>query len=326
MAGKKVQDKSQAVPERGKPQKADEFADTVTAPFSQWWDYIKPNFKRCYLQLLKINIVDILLVIALLVIGLVVVYGAEFSATALTQNGAAFVVVAIVAYLLFYAIYFWLRETVKSTQIVFMHSESSKQPFGIWSALKSVAWKMARYFIINILLMALIALPAVVLFCLPAAISLYAGLEKNLSILAAVLFWIIAGAYVLLAYPLYIFLTQFWKYGFLAQGLGVRDALKESVRLVRKKPLEIAIVDLGGLALSAPVLAPMLVSYLVVYVLSLLGAIAGSMLSPILGMAILLIGFLAIYLFVVAFWTLAECAWLPVHYSLWKGMKEKQAS
>jgi hypothetical protein len=85
-------------------------------------------------------------------------------------------------------------------------------------------------------------------------------------------------------------------------------------------------VDVCGLMLASPALAPLIVVYFLVYILSLLGFVGASLISPLLGLGVFVIGLLTIYFFVVVFWTLAECIWLPVHYLFWKRISGKDKS
>lgn len=119
---------------------------------------------------------------------------------------------------------------------------------------------------------------------------------------------------------IYAFFLQFWSYGFLIQGLGVRQSLINSYKLVRSRPLDVLIFDFVFMVLIWVVSVPMSIFFVIAYVLLIFLSIM-TLLVPFIGIVISLLVLLLFAMIFIIFMTLAQMVSLPVMYLFWKRIK-----
>jgi hypothetical protein len=184
--------------------------------------------------------------------------------------------------------------------------------------------KVFRYVLLDILIRILISLPALAIIAIPVLSSISLAKASPASFLVmfyGLMFaYMLAFFYVMAALLLYSFFTQFWVYGFLLDGLGVMDSLKQSFRMVRARPLDILISDLVMMVLSWIASVPMMAFYMMAYV-ALIFLEVLFILMPLAGLGLLLIGGLACVLASIFFTVLVEMLQVPMLYLLWKEFK-----
>lgn len=337
MAAKKPASKARtepAKPAKEKPKEEakapkDDFTDSITSPFKQWWAYIKANFKKCYLTLLTIALIALIAETALDLVSslafnmmLPMFPPLDFSDLSVITLFAG----GILALLLFGLFAKWLVYSISMTSIVFINSEFTKQPFGIWSAANAIRGKIFRFLVITYGIMLVIALPlilVVVLLLLTTSAMDTMPVAGAAAFMFLLLLTMAAVVYYFVALFIFSFITQFWGYGFILEGLGVVDSLKRSVALVRKRFFECLIFDiaLGVITLIAAIPA-MMVSFGVYFVVLFATVFLVLLPLPFYLVATSLLS-LVVMAIVLVFATIASCISQPTQYLFWKKISGK---
>lgn len=338
MAGKKSAAKSRAAApakeakvEKPKEKKGDEFIDRIISPLGQWWGYIKSNIVRCYVALLSIGLFEVAAVVGLFILAIVAVLVFVFVSQFVVlpdMDPAALMgiitIVSIILYIAFWLFYLWLRETIQCTATVFIDSQFSGKPFGIIAAIGAIKGKVFRFLITDILLKVALVLPVIAVIVLLVTLVIPGGdfpsAPPATKIIVLVVF-ALAIVYLVLAFILYLFFLQFWRYGFLVGGMGVIDSLKQSISLVKRRPLETFMFDIIVILATSLLRIPLVFVYFGAY-FGLFFVIIFMMISPLLGFAVELLGILLIGIVALLITSLAQCFWLPTHYLFWKRIRE----
>lgn len=273
------------------------FGDYIVQPLKAWMDYARGNFKRYYLGLLKIALADfavgivLLLLFGLLALGISIAVGGIGVLVAGVSAGWIGLVAAVIIGLGVLMFIGWVQQTIRLTAIAFTDAEFNGKPFGILETFGQTVWKVLRYLLVNLGVGLVLAIPVIILvgvyFLGAGAVgggSMGAGLGFAMGFLPLVIV-IMVLAYAFVAGIIYCFLTQFWAYGFLLEGFGVVEALKKSVAIVKKRPLETFAFDLVlviGSALFATPLAIYIFFYEIVgTIIRFLASLLGNLLATI---------------------------------------------
>ncbi|NYZ74168.1 hypothetical protein H0O00_03425 [Candidatus Micrarchaeota archaeon] len=331
----------EAKTEKPKEKKGDDFGNAITSPFGQWWDYIKANFVKCYLMLLAIGLLALVAATALELIsslGGTIALPLLESTNLSDLSSIALLAGIILVFLLFSVFTIWLSKSISMTSVAFINSEFARQPFGIWAAANAIRGKVFRFLVVNFCIEFVIALPLIIVVVLLLGVSLYmstmtvgaslytGAMTPVVGMLALIVLMLVTIAvvlYYLAALVIYSFITQFWQYGFIVQGLGVVDALKQSFALVRKRPLECLIFDIALIIISLIAMIPAItVSFGVYFAMIFLNILVMLLPFPFNVLAMSLVS-LVISVIILVFTTIAECVWLPTHYLFWKGISGK---
>jgi len=321
--------------------------DFVLEPFKQWYDFARPNWKGYWFGLLKIAFTSFFVNVALFILLLLVLAGIVFAAGGFGEILRLNVVPLIAIVLLLFVILVvgvfligWITASISSTAVIYTNARFLGGEFSIWGSFMKIKGRVLRYMLIEYGLYLIVMLPFLLIFGLiigVIAISLFgfSGLVSSsptstLPLLGAALFSyfllyifvMIFFLFVSLFNLIFRFFAQFWGYGFLLEDLGVIDALKKSVRIVRNKPLETLVFCIIWFVAVAVASLPLsffsffinigfrLFPYFYMSSLGLLG-------NVLLYAAIFLVAaFVSIFLS-----TLAKVVSIPIHYLFWKKVK-----
>jgi|GEM_PF-4515216 len=319
--------------------KEESFFDYVLAPFKEWYGYIKDNAVRYYVQLLKIYLLrgfvwlGIMLFFGLVAIGILAAVGGMgiFSDTGLVVKTLTMLPVIISLGLLFIIALIvagWASTSVSLTAVIYTDSEFKKEKFSIMEAFNRIKGKVFRYLVAYFVIWCAIMLPVIIIILIAIggfAALLSQGSETGVAILgmliAMPLAMILMTGYVVIAQLLLGLFAQFWTYGFLLAGMGVRDALGRSVDMVLKKPGRVIVfgimVYIGSMAFGAPLMIYNMFFQVIVRVLPYMALEY----SP--WMLWLVIVAVPVHiLIVIVLSAIVQCFSLPSHYLFWKKVRK----
>ncbi|MEM5814739.1 MAG: hypothetical protein QXD77_02890 [Candidatus Aenigmatarchaeota archaeon] len=321
-------------------------SDFVLEPFRGWYEYIKLNAREYYVGLLKINLsvfavallaYAVLFAVAVgllaVMVGMNVIADPAGAVVKLLGN-LALLAVAVVACIIMVTIAEWLCKSVSLTAVLYTDSQFEKKPFGIVEAFHKIKWPVLRFVILDWAISALIFAPAFAILAvvyggaIAGIIAAAAGGGAGAASLGifALLFAMMLGfalvmGYILIVSFIYGFLVQFWTYGFLLAGLGVIDALKRSVGIIRKDFWRIAafyiFLSIAVLVASIPLT---IYGFFADIVIRIITIIAGAD-SGLVFWAAYLIALLINVMITMVISTAVQAFRLPVHYLFWKKVK-----
>ena len=311
--------------------------DFAMEPFSKWLDFIKKNWKGYYLGLVKIAFFDLAVSAAfLMIMGLVLAAIAivGFGLNAL-MNGAAMAAISANAVLLVAAVVIaavivlvlgWITTTIRLSTIVFTDASLNGKKFSLRETCWAIKGKVLRYLVLSMAIGLVVAIPVLVvggIYIMGAgAAGLAGGGAAGLAAAGGFLVFAIVSIYIVVAAILYAFLTQFWQYGFLVGGLGVRDSLKKAVGIVRMRLAEVLVFDviwlIGGVVFAIPLIAFRLVEQIIGMVVNVVVGLIG---NDILILATALIIMVISTIFQTLLGTVVEAFSLPTQYLFWKKVK-----
>ena len=297
------------------------FFDKVAEPFKEWSGYVGKNHIGYYLGLLKILIVAA-------VAGFIIftVFAVISGILASTEPGAG-ILVGIVLMAVGLLAGEWIQRALKLTAIIYTDAEFSKKRFAMLDAFSKIKWPVLRYLLLEIIILLILSIPAIILFGMATMNFIEAmgstlvtdgqiPLEDLTSTLASVMPLYFAGlAYEIAIIIGFAFLAQFWAYGFLIQGKGVVDSLKDGIGIVKNNAALVVVFDMvwiiGILVFAIPLIAYNIFFNQIAYGILLLAGLGG---GGIVAIGVLVFNFLI----TVALSTLVTWFALPTQYLFWK--------
>lgn len=289
-----------------------------------WWDFVKKNYKVYYVQLLKVLLTQVAAAIGMLIIICLIGVTAYFGVTALNLTqywmwllgiGAIAAIIAIVAMN-------WIQRSILFTEVTITDAMLGGRQLGIAKSFSDIKWRTLRYVITDIVVRIVVFLPALILLALP--FLSFVVLPKDAAMSAFIMLFMVAfmaaWLYYIVALIAYAFLLQFWPYGFLIEGLSVKDSLKKSYRIARSRPFDVLVFDIVLLALSWTATIPMMVFYMLAYFAIIFLQIILIFL-PLAGIAAILACIVIMAIVSVFFSALIEMVRVPLHYLFWKKLK-----
>ncbi|MBD3210442.1 hypothetical protein GF318_03605 [Candidatus Micrarchaeota archaeon] len=318
--------------------------DFVLAPFRKWFAFIKTNHVRYYLQLLKINLAAAVMYFIPMTVFLVLLAGSiialagtnsllDFSGMEALLANSAILLAVLAGGLALFIIAEWLSKSVKLSAVVFTDSEFSKQKFSIWGTFQKIRGKVFWYLIADMLIRILLFLPGFLVLVLVlggGGLLLFPGGQGSGAAILALVLGLLTGYLLLIVYMfivnlLYSFLAQFWTYGFLLEGKGVIDSLKESLGIVKRRFLETAAFYILLAILSVVFAAPLLLfNFLANFSIRIINLLIQT--GQLWAIIVLVIAVLVQVVVAVVLSTLVEWFRLPAHYLYWKRAKQKDIS
>ena len=244
--------------ETKKPSRTEDFADYITEPLKRWYSYIKDNALSYYCQLLKISLLSTFVSLALLLLfglvfgGIVMAVGGVGVLSGVLDSLGTAVAFVIFGLFLVAALFItvWIRSSISLTAIVFTDTVFRKRGFSIIEAFNAIKGRVFRFLVLRWAILFILMLPLLLLFGFIAYQWTTAeGSQDPGAVIAALvlqlLFAITIGVlYYILVAILYTFLLQFWTYGFLVGGLSVVEAFKQSIRIIKRRFLEVLAFDI----------------------------------------------------------------------------------
>jgi hypothetical protein len=312
--------------ESARKSSGDDFFSFIEIPLKAWWPFIRSDLKGYYLSLLKLNLLRILFLVLAVAAGALALYG-EFALLGDYLSAAGFwasFAVTLLVVLLLMIICSWLDRTFDSAAIALTARRVEGQGFSMRGSLWQLKGPSFRFALLDIAFRLILALPGVILLgaAVAAALSSPSGvpfpLFLPLLLAAYLLFWI----YMVVAGIAYIFVLQFWMFGFVMEGRGVMESFHRSVALVRSRLLETMAFDfvvmLLFIASSLPLFALWGMAYLGLILSQFLILAAPSWGLPLFLACLLLFMALAVLLK-----TFSEAVWRPAHYLFWRKIAGK---
>ncbi|MDD5172048.1 MAG: hypothetical protein PHF60_03355 [Candidatus ainarchaeum sp.] len=288
--------------------------------FNSWLAYIKRNAVRYYTGLLKIGLATLLaswiLLIVMLLIGFALLFsvGAALGVGGMLENASTNVTalaMIIIGGLIGFVILKWVERTIQMTALIYTDAEFSGRKFDLIKSALRIYWPVFRLTLADMGLFILFLVPAVLL----AAFGMANASDVSGGIAILLIF-----LYVIVMAIAYTFLTQFWSYGVVLEGRGVRDSLKQSLRIVKRSIMDVLVFDaiwvVGILVFAIPVIIYSFISGLVDGMLQVMmenGDLA------IIGVYLLFAIVNAIISVVLT--TIMEAFATPTHYLFWKSVK-----
>lgn len=320
--------------------KKESFLDYVTAPFKEWYSYIKDNAVQYYIQLLKIYFLGtfaslaLMLLFALVAAGILVAAGgmAVFTDVETAVDTILLPPVLIALGLLFIIaviVTSWVDNAISLTAVIYTDTEFGKGKFSIMEAFNRIKGKVFRYLVVHFGIWFLIMLPFIILalFIMGGVAALLSQDSESLrtamiGMLIAMPFgMILFMGYLVLVQLMYSLFAQFWTYGFLLGNLSVMDALGRSVDMVVKKFARVIVFGIllyiGAAAFGAPLMIYNMLFQFVVRVLPYTGLESG------LWMLWLFVLIIPIHIIIAGVLTTIVRAFsLPSHYLFWKKVRK----
>lgn len=319
-------------PETPDQKPKDDISSTVGGPLSAWYEYIKLNAAHCYVGLLRIAIASwlatvvfcIVTVAAMAALLAAAIGGGALALLASGQLGtllaaltAPVLALLIIIPIVLMILLSWVQTVIGLTRLTFAEAELTGKQFSI----RQSAWELKRvalrFLLLDSAMRLVLSLPAIALISLAVACIFVAG--PLVGWIAVLLATLLAGAYCFAAFAVYGFVTQFWAYGFVLGGMGVRESLAKGLSLVRNRLIEAFAMGLvlwvGAMVLALPLAVFGIASGLVELVLRLAAGIPG------VGTAIL--GIYIIYRIIdvlvsMALGVIPMVLGVPAHYLFWK--------
>lgn len=317
--------------------------DFVIEPFSKWFDFIKKNWKGYYWGLFRITLVQVVATIGLLALFAIIacvlaiaLYGINaVTSGAVFQNIAAnaiMLAIACIGAIIAFVFMVWVSACIGLTRCIFTDAAANGRAFSLREAAWRIKWPALRYLIVNFAVSLALIVPVLVLFVLyiagtgAAGATLNGGSATALAVGVGLLVAFIAIVYMVLAFLAYHILLQFWQYGFLLDNLGVVEALRRSVSIVKGRLAQVLAFDIiWAVAIIAIGIVLWIVEVVIAIPVSIATAIVEAMIT-LFGLALVsMLISAAVQIFMglvrLAIGTLAEMFSVPTHYLFWKKVK-----
>jgi hypothetical protein len=306
-----------------KPEETDDFAEIISQPVSGAWDFLQTGYPSVYLSLLKLNLARN----SLYFISIVALFGISFGIVLAFPGYATGSPLIFWGAMLFimlagFALILWMVQTFESAAYILIAQKFAKKPYSMIGALKSASGPTLKYSFLDLLLRLLVLVPGLLLFLLPFGLQMATGMSAILAP-GLVFAYIAFLVYYFFANMAYEFLVQFWRYGFLMEGLGVVASLKRALALIRSRPIETFVFDLVYLVVSLIFSIPSFVFGVVAYFVLMFVQLVSLMALGMLGYAVYIAVALLLSIVGIVFSSMMEAACRPLHYLFWKGIVEK---
>jgi len=301
----------------------DDFAEIITRPVVGAWDFLKTGCLPAYLSLLKLNLVrNVLYFLSLAVLfgillGIVLALAGYAAASPLVFWSAMLILM-----LAGFVLILWMVQTFESAAYLLIAQKIAAKPYSMMSALGSARGPTLRYAFLDLGLRLLVMIPGLLLLLLPFGVQMGTGSSAFLAPGLALAYFTFL-IYYFFANLIYEFLVQFWRYGFLFEGLGVVASLKRSYSLIRSRPIETFVFNLvyvvAFIAFSIPSFVFGIVAYFVLLIVQLASLMALGMWGYVVYFAVALLLAIA----GIVFSSIMETACRPLHYLFWKGVTDR---
>ncbi len=306
--------------------------DFITQPLNTWIEYMKENAVKYYKNLLKINLASI----AAFVVP-IIVFGAMAALLFFLLGGTKIpnmLAMVVSGFVLLVGIILagWASDSIEMTRILYTDAEFSGKPFNMVETAKMISGKVLRYLIADVLIWTLLMIPAAIIFFLFLGgwVGLSAlGTKTGSSGFLLALLGFLAGymlifVYLVAATFLHNFLLQFWKYGFLLENLGIRESLKKSISIIKRRPLEVFVFNLVSGIIAGGVLSIPLIIYGVLAQIGFNIIQLSLLLGPI-GWVIIIVAIIIHLIINTILGTIPEAFAVPTHYLVWKMAKDSKS-
>jgi hypothetical protein len=300
-------------------EKKDAFEDSIRIPLENWWNFACANFKEFYFRLLKLNLIRVILQFAamgallLLLVGIIL-----WTPWVGLENGLLIMLLSVgVLGILGFLAVLWLIQSFENTAYLLTRAQIKRDPFSLPGGLNAVKGKTLRFVLVDVSLRTIILLPAVLILAVPFVVIF------NASAAAFAFFPLFMFAYVFYLLYFYVtgviyqFLTQFWRYGFLIEGLGIIAALRKSVSLLRAHFFEVLVYDAILVVLYFTASIPLMIFTGITY-FGLMFLQIAALAVPLVGIILYAVAFLFAALIATFLSTITEVVWRPAHYEFWK--------
>ncbi|MBN1170057.1 hypothetical protein JXA56_03455 [Candidatus Micrarchaeota archaeon] len=298
------------------------FFDKIVKPFIEWSNYVSKNHIRYYVGLLKILLFSA-------VAGLIIAAIINLISSAAGGIEEIGIIAGSVILLLGMAIIYWIQKAISLTTVLYTDAEFSKRKFSIMEAFGKIKWPVLRYIILECVILLVLLIPAIIMFSVGIMNLLNLMVQTNggiddiegmvQTITGTVALYLAGIAYAFVIVIGYNYLVQFWIYGFLLQGKGVVNSLKESVGIVRNNIFLVFAFDLVWLAIAMIFAIPFII-YNYVFGLAISAAVFAAFFAyGSLGMIIaaaISMGTSLIFTTIISWFT------VPTHYLFWKKRTE----
>jgi hypothetical protein len=301
----------------GKP---DAFEDAIRIPLERWWAFACAGIVQFYLRLLKLNLVRVVSQYAAIALLAALIAAAAYAiiATPVDISLPAALIGVGTAGILSCLLVLWLIQSFENAAYLLTSSQISRSPFSIRDGLDRVKGKSLRFMLLDMSLRTLMLIPAVLVLLSPLLAAIVGGTGPTPALLP--LFFLTYMFYVAYYYAtgiLYQFLTQFWRYGFLFEGLGIVASLRKSVSLLRSHFAEVLVYDLILVVLYFVATIPLMLFTAIAY-FGMIFIQFAAMAMPLAGIAAYAVAFFIVALGATFLSTIAEAVWRPAHYEFWK--------
>jgi len=323
------------------PKETGSLSDGVLKPFNGMIDFLGKKIVSYYLTLLKIEVLNLAVAFALglvfaiffvLLLGLLggfTLLGIVSGLSTLTASIPLLIITVILIVIAVFVIS-WVQNSIQLTSILYTDSEmSGKGGFRIIENAKAISGKIFKYVIVHLALVMVLCIPAIVIMVVGfggSAMSMGAGSGSSalLGLGGLLISYMLLFVYALIAMVVYLYFTQFWVFEMLLADRGVTDALKRSIMIACKKPVETILFDLLFIVGSAVVMVPLFIVSFIVGAILTVGQFALSALGgPFIGMIVVLVFYVLRVILNVFIFTTSEVYSIPTRYLFWKGIKDK---
>lgn len=287
--------------------------DLTTSTIKPVFDFEKKNLQGMFFKFLRVGVLYYLLLFAVFLFAGILTYLAfsVFSVplSSLTlfvnyfqSNQMAFY--ALMLWLLFIGLLAkWLMSSISLTALLITKEQFEGTYSGIMSICSRIVLRVLGYLLLN---------SAIILLGLGIPLAIIILLMGNPAILSIGL--IVYTIYAFLFFVLYMFFSQFWLWGLLANGTGIFRSLRDSFSLVRKNIFGVFVYDIMLCVAAIAMISPFSAAY------SFLSDVL--VLSINLGQAFMILGALLYLVLLLAigviFYALRTALILPYEYSFWK--------
>jgi len=309
-------DKTKAQEKGGKK---DAFEDAIRIPLENWWNFACANFREFYFWLLKLNLIRVILQFAamgallLLLVGIIL-----WTPWAGLENGLLIMLVTVgILGILGCLAVLWLIQSFENTAYLLTRAQIKRDPFSLPGGLNAVKGKTLRFVLVDVSLRTIILLPAILILVVPFFV-LFSVSPAALAFFPLFMFaYVFYLLYFYVTGVIYQFLTQFWRYGFLIEGLGIIAALRKSVSLLRAHFFEVLIYDAILVVLYFTASIPLMIFTGITY-FGLMFLQIAAIAVPLIGIILYAAAFLIAALIATFLSTITEVVWRPAHYEFWK--------
>ena len=316
--------------------------DVVIKPFNGMMDFLGRRIAPYYLTLLKIEALNLAVAFGLgfvfaalflLLLGILGGFTILGIVSGLSAVMASIPLLIIMVILLVIAVFVisWAQNSVQLTSILLTDSEmAGKTGFSIIENAKAISGKIFRYVIVNLALVAVLCIPALLIVVVGFGGSLMSmgtgggsGSSALLGLGGILLSYMLLFVYGIIAFVLYQYFIQFWTFEMLIADRGVVDALKRSVMLSCRKPVETILFDVLFVVGLVIVMIPLFIVSFIVGLILTLGQLALSVLSgPVLGIVVMVLIYAIRLVLNVLIFTGSQVYSVPSRYLFWKGIKD----
>lgn len=304
--------------------KKEDIFDIIKSVFTAWWVFIKKDYRAYFLELLKIHLVQIIVGLGIVILFCLIGFGAYMGVMALNlaQFWIPLAILALIFIILAYIFSSTVLQSIALSAIPMTEARLGGGSLSLGKSFMQIKGKVLNYVLLNTGIGLVVCIPAIIIMCLPFLSYLFMPAKEAaiVSIMGFFVSYLVMWAYLMVVLLLYSFFLQFWQLGFLLQGLGVKESLISSYKLVRSRLLDILIFDIVFMVLMWLASIPMMVVYMAAYVGLILTQLM-VIFAPFIGLVLALAGIVVFILILIIFMTLLQMVSLPVVNLFWKKIR-----